>query len=45
LFHYIVWENATDGRSEKQFWADYVAVNQQFADTIVANYQQGDISK
>ncbi|KAI8096191.1 glycosyltransferase family 20-domain-containing protein [Halteromyces radiatus] len=43
LFHYIVWANATDGRSEKKFWADYVAVNQQFADTIVANYRPGDI--
>ncbi|KAI8335822.1 glycosyltransferase family 20-domain-containing protein [Chlamydoabsidia padenii] len=43
LFHYIVGEHATDGRSEKQFWADYVAVNQQFADTIIANYQEGDI--
>lgn len=43
LFHYIVWANATDGRAEKQFWADYVAVNQQFADTIVKNYQPGDL--
>jgi hypothetical protein len=45
LFHYIVWTSATDGRAEKQFWADYVAVNQQFADTIVAHYRPGDISK
>ncbi|CAO3587680.1 unnamed protein product [Absidia cylindrospora] len=43
LFHYIVGENATDGRSEKQFWSDYVAVNQEFANTIIANYQKGDI--
>ncbi|SAM07399.1 hypothetical protein [Absidia glauca] len=43
LFHYIVWTSATDGRAEKQFWADYVAVNQQFADTIVAHYRPGDI--
>ncbi|KAF7729031.1 threalose-6-phosphate phosphatase [Apophysomyces ossiformis] len=43
LFHYVVWSTATDGRAEKRNWADYVAVNQQFADTIVANYRQGDI--
>ncbi|CAO3577456.1 unnamed protein product [Absidia cylindrospora] len=43
LFHYIVWANATDGRSEKQFWADYIDVNQQFANTIIDNYRKGDI--
>ncbi|KAG0185999.1 threalose-6-phosphate phosphatase [Apophysomyces sp. BC1034] len=43
LFHYVVWSTATDGRAEKRNWADYVAVNQQFADTIVANYREGDI--
>ncbi|KAI9493872.1 glycosyltransferase family 20-domain-containing protein [Zychaea mexicana] len=43
LFHYLVWTNATDGRNEKQYWKDYVAVNQQFADTVVAQYKKGDI--
>lgn len=45
LLHYLVWSKATDGRAEKQNWRDYVAVNQQFANTIVAHYRQGDISK
>ncbi|KAI8149623.1 glycosyltransferase family 20-domain-containing protein [Fennellomyces sp. T-0311] len=43
LFHYLVWTNATDGRDEQQYWKDYVAVNQQFADTIVSRYKAGDI--
>ncbi|KAI8074162.1 glycosyltransferase family 20-domain-containing protein [Gongronella butleri] len=42
LFHYIVGATATDGRNEKQYWADYVAVNQQFADMIIAHYREGD---
>jgi trehalose 6-phosphate synthase/phosphatase len=45
LFHYLVWSNKSDGRTEKQYWADYVSVNQQFADTIAANYRPGDVSK
>ncbi|KAF9930311.1 threalose-6-phosphate phosphatase [Linnemannia zychae] len=43
LFHYILWEEATDGRQEKKNWDDYVFVNQQFADTIAERYQKGDI--
>ncbi|KAI8391219.1 glycosyltransferase family 20-domain-containing protein [Radiomyces spectabilis] len=43
LFHYIVSSKATDGRAELNNWADYVAVNRQFADTIIAHYQPGDI--
>jgi trehalose 6-phosphate synthase/phosphatase len=31
--------------AEKQYWEDYVAVNQQFAQTIAAHYRPGDISK
>lgn len=45
LFHYLVWTNDSDGRSEKHNWEDYVAVNRQFAETIAANYQPGDVSK
>ena len=29
---------------ESASWAQYVAVNQKFADTIVENYEEGDIS-
>ncbi|KAF8942243.1 threalose-6-phosphate phosphatase [Haplosporangium gracile] len=43
LFHYILWDEATDGRIEKKSWDDYVFVNQQFADAIVEQYQIGDI--
>ncbi|KAF9576760.1 threalose-6-phosphate phosphatase, partial [Lunasporangiospora selenospora] len=43
LFHYILWDEATDGRIEKKSWDDYVFVNQQFADTIAEQYQPGDI--
>lgn len=45
LFHYLVWTNDNDGRSEKQYWEDYVAVNRQFAEVIAAQYRPGDISK
>ncbi|KAF9136766.1 threalose-6-phosphate phosphatase, partial [Mortierella sp. GBA39] len=43
LFHYILWDEATDGRIEKKSWDDYVFVNQQFADAIFEQYQTGDI--
>lgn len=45
LFHYLVWTNDNDGRSEKQYWEDYVAVNRQFAEVIAAQYRPGDVSK
>lgn len=45
LFHYILWDEATDGREERRNWEDYVFVNQKFADAIVEQYQTGDISK
>ncbi|KAF9173617.1 threalose-6-phosphate phosphatase [Mortierella sp. AD011] len=43
LFHYILWDEATDGRIEKKNWDDYVFVNQQFADVVVEQYRTGDI--
>ncbi|KAF9168867.1 threalose-6-phosphate phosphatase [Mortierella sp. AD011] len=43
LFHYILWEEATDGRIEKKNWEDYVFVNQQFADAVAEQYRTGDI--
>ncbi|KAF9293443.1 threalose-6-phosphate phosphatase [Mortierella antarctica] len=43
LFHYILWDEATDGREERRNWEDYVFVNQKFADAIVEQYQTGDI--
>ncbi|KAG0338719.1 threalose-6-phosphate phosphatase [Podila humilis] len=43
LFHYILWDEATDGREEKRNWDDYVFVNQKFADAIAEQYRHGDI--
>ncbi|KAF9416520.1 threalose-6-phosphate phosphatase [Podila epigama] len=43
LFHYVLWDKATDGREERQNWEDYVFVNQKFADAIVEQYKTGDI--
>ncbi|KAF9956675.1 threalose-6-phosphate phosphatase [Mortierella alpina] len=45
LFHYILWDEATDGRLEKKNWDDYVSVNQQFADAVFEQYQTGDIER
>ncbi|KAF9583769.1 threalose-6-phosphate phosphatase [Lunasporangiospora selenospora] len=45
LFHYILWDEATDGRIEKKNWDDYVFVNQQFADAVLEQYQTGDIER
>lgn len=33
----------SDGQSEKRYWKDYVRLNQQFADRILAEYAPGDI--
>ncbi|KAI7879049.1 hypothetical protein K492DRAFT_164231 [Lichtheimia hyalospora FSU 10163] len=43
LFHYVIWQMATDGRAEKRHWEDYKVVNQRFADTIIQHYRQGDV--
>ncbi|KAF9438868.1 threalose-6-phosphate phosphatase [Entomortierella beljakovae] len=43
LFHYILWDEATDGRTEERSWDDYFLVNQQFADAIADQYQSGDV--
>ncbi|KAG0211913.1 threalose-6-phosphate phosphatase [Mortierella sp. GBA30] len=43
LFHYILWDEATDGRIESKNWDDYVIVNQQFADAVLEQYRPGDI--
>ncbi|RIA80605.1 glycosyltransferase family 20 protein [Glomus cerebriforme] len=43
LFHYILWDNVTDGRKEKMYWEQYVKVNQIFTDIIVDIYKLGDL--
>lgn len=45
VFHYLVQTSSGDSRAEKRHWDDYVAVNQQFADTVIDRYQPNDISK
>ena len=42
LFHYKQHE-PTDGRQERKWWADYVRMNQLFADRILSLYKPGDI--
>ncbi|KAI9806377.1 MAG: hypothetical protein M1825_006492 [Sarcosagium campestre] len=42
LFHYKQNE-PTDGRAERQWWADYCSLNQRFADAILAIHKPGDI--
>ncbi|RDW68134.1 putative trehalose-6-phosphate phosphatase [Coleophoma cylindrospora] len=42
LFHYKQHE-PTDGRSERQSWADYYRMNQKFATRILEIYKPGDI--
>lgn len=42
LFHYRQ-HGPDDGRAEKTSWADYVQMNQAFADRILHIYQPGDI--
>ncbi|CAG8626495.1 2126_t:CDS:2, partial [Funneliformis mosseae] len=43
LFHYILWDTATDGRVEKTSWDQYVKVNKRFTDKIVEIYKPGDL--
>lgn len=42
ILHYI--QGApTDGRKEKEWWRDYVALNEAYAEKIISIYQPGDI--
>jgi hypothetical protein len=43
MFHYILWDTATDGREETNNWTQYVKVNERFTDKIVELYKPGDI--
>lgn len=47
LFHYMIWNDATDGRLESRQWEAYVKVNQQYADFVceICQQQEDDISK
>ncbi|KAL4907625.1 hypothetical protein BDW74DRAFT_111165 [Aspergillus multicolor] len=42
LLHYKQ-NGPTDGRSERDSWADYVRMNQLFAERIIQHYKEGDI--
>lgn len=43
LLHYMIWNNATDGRLESQQWEAYLDVNQKYADFVSETYKDGDI--
>lgn len=45
LLHYTIWNDATDGRLESKQWEIYTLVNQKYADLVIENYQDGDVSK
>ncbi|RCI04436.1 threalose-6-phosphate phosphatase [Rhizopus stolonifer] len=40
LMHYLMWSDTVD---EKQYWQDYVQVNQIYADQVIKHYEEGDI--
>ncbi|ORX62032.1 hypothetical protein DM01DRAFT_1379888 [Hesseltinella vesiculosa] len=42
LFNYILWSDATDGRIERKQWDIYKRVNQEYADTVIRHYREGD---
>ncbi|KAI8895637.1 glycosyltransferase family 20-domain-containing protein [Globomyces pollinis-pini] len=43
LFHYVLWDNATDGILENKNYHHYCKVNQAFADAVLLHYQPGDL--
>ena len=45
LFHYILWDNATDGQVEGKNWNFYKEMNEAFALQICKIYEPGDMSK
>ena len=45
LFHYLIWNDATDGRLERKQWEAYAMVNRKYADLVCEHYREGDISK
>ena len=45
LFHYILWDNATDGQIEGKNWNYYKEMNEAFAQEICKVYEPGDMSK
>lgn len=42
ILHYIQGE-PTDGRQEKEWWCDYVTLNEAYAEKIISIYKPGDI--
>ena len=43
LFHYILWDQVTDGREDVKNWNHYHNVNAAFAQTIAEVYEPGDL--
>ncbi|KAI9323686.1 glycosyltransferase family 20-domain-containing protein [Dichotomocladium elegans] len=44
-FHYVVQDDQQNMMYQEHTWKAYQSLNQRFADVIVENYQEGDISK
>lgn len=44
-FHYVVQDDLQNMMYQNDAWMAYKSLNQRFADVIVENYQEGDISK
>ncbi|KAI8910398.1 glycosyltransferase family 20-domain-containing protein [Gorgonomyces haynaldii] len=43
LFHYVLWDNATNGQKESVYYRHYTKVNELFSNVIYETYQEGDI--
>ncbi|CDH50920.1 trehalose 6-phosphate phosphatase [Lichtheimia corymbifera JMRC:FSU:9682] len=43
LFHYLIWNDATDGRLERKQWEAYAMVNRKYAELVCQHYREGDI--
>ncbi|KAJ3306675.1 threalose-6-phosphate phosphatase [Kappamyces sp. JEL0829] len=43
LFHYLLWDNATDGQVESKNFQAYKDVNEKFAQAIASIYEPGDL--
>jgi trehalose-6-phosphate synthase len=43
LFHYLLWDNATDGKVEAKNYEHYKKVNETFAQAVESVYEAGDL--
>ncbi|KAJ3120370.1 threalose-6-phosphate phosphatase [Nowakowskiella sp. JEL0407] len=43
LFHYVLWDSASNSQLDESNWLAYQAVNQKFAEVIAQQYKPGDL--